>query len=453
MTQHNPLPASSLSENERPNNGTFIDVFAGCGGLSLGLMRAGWKGLFAVEKDKFAFDTLKTNLLNSASEHTFDWPDWLSEEPHCVAELLEKHSETLSNLEYKVDLMAGGPPCQGFSSAGRRDASDPRNSLMQSYLRLVQKIKPRLVLIENVHGITVDFVDSSDDEKRVNYAKILIDALSIEYHVHWHMINVSDFGVPQARTRFFLLGQRKDSLAVSSNPFILLEQDRWPFLRSKGLLPSTSSAAAISDLEIGRNGIVESSDSPGFNAISYDKPRTAYQKLMRAGCKAAPSCTRLAKHRPEISKRFSEIIRLCHSEGRLNVSLSKTMRESFGLKKQALRVLDPDRPSPTITSMPDDLLHYKEPRTLTVRENARLQSFPDWFEFRGKYTTGGFLRKKEVPRFTQVANAVPPLMAEALGLTIAKWIKHHPMTNRVEHQQEQQYSENSLDDQSKSSGE
>jgi DNA (cytosine-5)-methyltransferase 1 len=94
------------------------------------------------------------------------------------------------------------------------------------------------------------------------------------------------------------------------------------------------------------------------------------------------------------------------------------MRASFGLKKCAIRVLDPDRPSPTITSMPDDLIHYKEARTLTVRENARLQSFPDSFVFKGKYTSGGQLRKREVPRFTQVANAVPPLAAEALGSSL-----------------------------------
>jgi DNA (cytosine-5)-methyltransferase 1 len=81
----------------------------------------------------------------------------------------------------------------------------------------------------------------------------------------------------------------------------------------------------------------------------------------------------------------------------------------------ATRVLDPDKPAPTITSMPDDLLHYAEPRTLTVRENARLQTFPDWFAFQGKYTTGGDRRAREVPRFTQVANAVPPLLAELWG--------------------------------------
>jgi DNA (cytosine-5)-methyltransferase 1 len=128
-----------------------------------------------------------------------------------------------------------------------------------------------------------------------------------------------------------------------------------------------------------------------------------------------PTDLRLARHTKEVVARFEEIIELSHAEGRLNVSISEEVRSRFGLKKHALRVLDPDRPSPTVTSMPDDLLHYSEPRALTVRENARLQSFPDWFSFKGKYTTGGHLRRQEVPRFTQVANAVPPLAARAIG--------------------------------------
>src|SRR5258708_18927739 len=129
---------------------------------------------------------------------------------------------------------------------------------------------------------------------------------------------------------------------------------------------------------------------------------------------------RLARHSKEIRDRFEEIIELSHAEGRLNTTISEEVRARYGLRKKALRVLDPDRPSPTITSMPDDLLHYCEPRTLTVRENARLQGFPDWFSFKGKYTTGGHLRRKEVPRFTQVANAVPPLVARALGEMLAE---------------------------------
>lgn len=409
------------SNTNEPKSLTFIDVFAGCGGLSLGLMQAGWAGLFAVEKDKFAFETLKTNLLSREDGHSYQWPAWLPQQPICAMELLVKHSEKLATLFGEVDLIAGGPPCQGFSSAGRRKAADPRNALMDSYLKLVRKVRPRAVLIENVNGITVDFVDESSIDGRTNYAEKLVRELSQDYHVRWKMIKVSDYGVPQARVRFFLLGLRKD-IKESQNPFDSLVSGRNAFLKSKGLLTTTSASAAISDLEISRGSVIDCPDSKGFSAIAYGRARSNFQKLMRAGSEKTPDSSRLARHRPEIVKRFEQIIDISHKDGRLNVSISRELRESFGLKKMALRVLDPDRPSPTITSMPDDLLHYREPRTLTVRENARLQSFPDWFQFRGKYTTGGKLRRQEVPRFTQVANAVPPLMAEAIGKTLSSWL-------------------------------
>ena len=93
-------------------------------------------------------------------------------------------------------------------------------------------------------------------------------------------------------------------------------------------------------------------------------------------------------------------------------------REQYSTKKHRIYPMDPWVPAPTITTLPDDVLHYSEPRILTVRESARLQSFPDWFQFRGKFTTGGDRRTKECPRYTQVGNAVPPLLARAIGLTI-----------------------------------
>jgi DNA (cytosine-5)-methyltransferase 1 len=93
-------------------------------------------------------------------------------------------------------------------------------------------------------------------------------------------------------------------------------------------------------------------------------------------------------------------------------------RETFGLLKYRIVPLDPNKPAPTVTTLPDDILHYSEPRVLTVRESARLQSFPDWFHFLGKYTTGGAMRIRECPRYTQVGNAVPPLLARAIGFTL-----------------------------------
>ena len=98
--------------------------------------------------------------------------------------------------------------------------------------------------------------------------------------------------------------------------------------------------------------------------------------------------------------------------------MNDATREQYGTKKRRICLMDPWEPAPTITTLPDDVLHYSEPRILTVRESARLQSFPDWFQFRGKFTTGGSRRTKECPRYTQVGNAVPPLLARAIGLAI-----------------------------------
>lgn len=388
---------------------TFIDAFAGCGGLSLGLMQSGWTGRFAIERDKFAFASLKANLLAKGAPYKYVWPRWLPKEPIGIVEILSNYRDELEDLSGSVDVLVGGPPCQGFSSAGRRKHDDPRNQLFASYLNLVDIIKPKAVLIENVRGFTLDF--SAGDEI-MNFSQALKARLSDTYTVHEQLLDLSIFGVPQARTRYFVLAFRSE-LNVP-NPFVHL-QDRLPsFLRSLQLTAPVSSGSAISDLEVCRGGTQPSTESNGFEETRYTGPQTRFQKLMNAGCKV-PTNLRLARHAEEIVGRFKEIIELSHAGGRLNTSISAEMRARFGLKKLALRVLDPDRPSPTITSMPDDLLHYSEPRTLTVRENARLQTFPDWYLFQGKYTTGGHLRKQEVPRFTQVANAVPPLVARAIG--------------------------------------
>ena len=395
-----PLPSKPL---------TFVDAFAGCGGLSLGLMQAGLQGKFAIEHDKFAFATLKANLLSKNSAFKYSWPRWLPKEPLSITSLLGEYHQELTALRGSVDVLVGGPPCQGFSMAGRRQHDDPRNQLFGQYLRLVEIIKPKVVLIENVRGFTMDFAVG---ENVTNYAGALKSVLSDDYKVYERLLDLSRFGVPQARTRYFVIAVH--SSVTTTDPFKLLEGRIPSFLRALGINAPVSSSNAISDLEVARCGTEPSIDTKGFDQIAYGRPLTRYQKLMN-GASVVPSDLRLARHADDIAHRFQEIIDLSHAEGRLNTSISAEVRERFGLKKRALRVLDPDRPSPTITSMPDDLIHYREPRTLTVRENARLQSFPDWYSFQGKYTTGGHLRKKEVPRFTQVANAVPPLVARAIG--------------------------------------
>lgn len=391
----------------------FVDAFAGCGGLSLGLMQAGLQGRFAIEHDKFAFETLRANLLLRDSRFKFAWPRWLPKEPIAIDPLLQNYKTHLESLEGSIDLLVGGPPCQGFSSAGRRKHDDPRNNLFSSYLQIVDILKPRAVLIENVRGFTVDFDKGA---AVTNYSHKLREKLSATYDVFEELLDLTLFGVPQSRTRYFLLAFQPG--LCSDNPFDLLRERLPSFLRSLRLKTPVSSWAAISDLELSRGGKQPSTETPGFDEIRYTSPLTHFQRLMGAG-ETVPTDLRLARHSDEITDRFQEIIELSHAQGRLNTSIGQDIKARFGLRKKALRVLDPDRPAPTITSLPDDLLHYREPRALTVRENARLQSFPDWFTFKGKYTTGGHLRKKEVPRFTQVANAVPPLVARAIGEMLA----------------------------------
>jgi DNA (cytosine-5)-methyltransferase 1 len=401
----------------------FIDVFAGCGGLSLGLMQSGWKGIFAIERDRNAFETLSHNLIEENARYRFNWPNWLPIEPLSVLDALHQYRSELENLAGTIDLLVGGPPCQGFSSAGKRNPADPRNRLVEAYLEFVDLIKPKLVLIENVKGITTDFVQDDEEKSRINYAEFIIEKLKADYEVKTQLIDLSLYGVPQKRHRFFIAAARKDAGLSAFSPFEELEAKRSSFIRRKGIasIPVTTKMA-ISDLEVSRNGTMPSRDTPGFEEIKYGGPITNFQKIMRSCSLTSITDTRLARHRSEIRARFAKFIEISYAQGRLNKSLSSEIKARFGIKKSAIRVLDPDQPSPTITSMPDDLIHYSEPRTLTVRENARIQSFPDYFEFKGKYTTGGERRKSEVPRFTQVANAVPPLIAEAIGYTLSNII-------------------------------
>lgn len=414
-------PSITPEGTSRP---VFVDVFAGCGGLSLGLKRAGWKGLFAIEKDPFAFDTLSTNFPAGDGPLSYNWPNDIERKAWDIQELLAGRTDELVHLKGQVDLLAGGPPCQGFSQAGRRRLNDPRNKLFEAYLELVATLMPRLVLVENVRGLTSDFKVPTGDAVE-NFAAALESKLSTNYDIASAIIHACDFGLPQTRPRFFLVGAMKQAAARShvTGFFDDMARHVGTFLTERQLSRRPTAKEAISDLEVSRNGTVPSPDSKGYKAVGYNMPLTPYQEAMRDGHEGPPPDTRLARHRPHIRDRFQTIIATCREEGRLNVTISAETRKAHGLKKRAIRVLDPLSPAPTITSLPDDLLHYSEPRTLTVRENARLQSFPDWFAFKGKYTTGGHRRRNEVPRFTQVANAVPPLLAEQLGLALLRILR------------------------------
>lgn len=393
----------------------FIDLFAGCGGLSLGLAKAGWHGLFAIEKSPDAFQTLKHNLIDRDVVTPFTWPTWLPCQSMTTSELIQGYSSQLKKLRGKVDLIAGGPPCQGFSFAGRRNPNDPRNRLTEEYIHIVELVQPRFLLLENVKGFKAAFKQNGTGKEKV-YAEVVKEKLEkLGYVVFHQMCNASMFGVPQPRPRFIMIAHKKGE-NISLSPFEALAGFLPEYRQSKGLhkTKDTPVKAAISDLEIDGCTVIPSPDTKNFEQIQYKKRRlSAYQKLMREDCNDnhAPNSLRLARHNAETMRKFKAVLKK-YPKGK---SLTKAELVALGTKKQCFTPLHPDMLSRTITTLPDDLLHYSEPRILTVRENARIQSFPDWFDFLGKYTTGGARRKEECPRYSQVGNAVPPLMAEALG--------------------------------------
>ncbi len=401
-----------------PTNNTYIDLFAGCGGLSLGLNQSGWKGLFAIEKSPFAYATLKHNLIDNLNH--FEWPDWLEKKEHDINKILNTKSDELKKLRSRVDLVVGGPPCQGFSTAGRREESDHRNELISSYIKFIRLVQPKIIFFENVKGFTQRF--EKNRSKGIKYSEFVQKALRRTgkdfngYEVYGQLIDFSQFGIPQKRTRFILVGIRKDIFENSNfTPtqfFELLKKNRATFLMNKGLGMTTNLKDAISDL-LEQNGTVDCPDSKGFLSSIYTDVKSPYQKLMRSKTLSSsiPDSHRFANHGNETKNLFKLLL----SKAPKGKKIEGKEREKFNIKKRGIVVLDSEKPAPTLTSHPDDYVHYCEPRILSVREYARIQTFPDWFEFREKYTTGGKLRIVEVPRYTQVGNAIPPLFGEQVG--------------------------------------
>ena len=400
---------------------TVIDLFAGAGGLSLGLYKAGWHGLFAIEKNTFAFETLKFNLIKNKKH--FDWPDWLPKTNHNINEVLNKYSEELKNLRGKVDLVAGGPPCQGFSMAGKRVKDDIRNQLVFSYIKFIKLVHPKMILFENVKGFTYAFNKRKRNDAEPYSDKVIQALEGLGYAVKPHIIDFSEYGVPQRRKRFILVGIKKE-IGSPEHFEQMLKDNRDKFLEERGLNKTVTLQDAISDL-LRSNGKYPTPDRKGFYSGQYgNKELTNYEKLMRGDYSKThkvPNSHSFAKHTISKTECFKRLLAEYTLRGK---RLDGKARESWGIKQRGIIVLDPTAVSPTITGQPDDYLHYSEPRIMTVRECARIQSFPDWYEIKKKYTTGGKLRKIEVPRYCQVGNAIPPLFAEQAGYVLKQILKH-----------------------------
>jgi len=402
----------------------YIDLFSGCGGLALGLHKAGWKGLFAVEKSKDAFKTLEYNLINTDSN--FSWPEWLPKKNHDINNIIDEYSENLKSLRGKISLVAGGPPCQGFSMAGRRKEKDDRNKLIDSYIKFIELVQPKVLFFENVKGFTIGF--KKGNKRGEAYSTYVLEKLDkLGYDVEGKIIDFSEFGVPQKRQRYILVGTKKDESVEESQSkkfFNDIVENKTNFFKSKNLDlkdgDTTSLNDAISDL-LKSNGTEESPDTKSFRAGKYAKAESSYQKLMRESkplTNKVANSHRFAKHKEQTVEKFQYIL----DNGIANKNIPNMIKEKYNMKKRTQVPLCQKSPTPTLTTLPDDYIHYSEPRILTVREYARIQSFPDSYAFQGSYTTGGERRKVDVPRYTQIGNAIPPLFAEQAGLVLKEMI-------------------------------
>jgi len=346
----------------------FVDLFAGCGGLSLGLSMAGIRGVFAVERDEMAFETFSQNFVleGSPEAYRFEWPEWLEQRAWGIDDILDRHKDMLEQLQGSIDILAGGPPCQGFSFAGRRVEDDPRNRLFEKYVEVVRAVKPAALILENVPGMRVAHRRASLTDpqgimkpSRQSFYEKLIDSLdAADYEVRGVLIDASRFGVPQKRSRLIAIGIRKDLAKFLKGgidrAFELIEAERLRQLSDLGLGEMVSAMDAISDLEMGTRPLAVCNDtqSPrGYFEATPSKATTTFQRLMREGASGVPNSLRLARHRTDVRDRFARIIAEC----RQGVRMNDEARLGFGLKKHRIYPMSPTVPAPTITTLPDDV--------------------------------------------------------------------------------------------------
>jgi len=360
-----------------------VELFAGAGGLVLGLEEAGFKTLLANEIHPDPCKTLSKNYPN------------LPVVGKDIRELSGKDllREAGIRRNAHVNLVAGGPPCQGFSNAGMKDRDDPRNTLIGEYLRIVDDLKPDFFLLENVVGLVTL-------HNGILFHRVLERLDSLGYSFHYKILFAADYGVPQMRKRLIVLGSRGSKLPIFPDP--THEDNTGDQGRLfRGLEPYVSCGDAIGDLpRINQGEITEK---------YIEKPRTKYQKRMRKGSRKLVN-HQASSHRTETIEYYSLV-----PPGGTWLDIPKDMRK----KKQGMQRWPLDGLSRTITTEPTDFLHPTLNRVPTIRELARIQSFPDWYEFLGQRTTGNKMRRLGYcAQSQQVGNAVPPLLAAAVGRAI-----------------------------------
>jgi DNA (cytosine-5)-methyltransferase 1 len=369
-----------------------IDLFCGCGGLSCGFTQEGFEVLAGVDINKQALTTFSHNFpqaLAIPGDLSKLEPEWLR--------------RNLNLEKGELDCLIGGPPCQGFSKnvpATLRSLDDPRNKLMEVYLSFVKEFNPKAILIENVAEVVKAYENTVSED-------ILVELGKLGYQAEVKALNIAEYGIPQLRRRAFFLASRvgpikfptashtKDSPNKQLS-FELFENTPKPFV---------SVWEAIGDLPSLESG-------EGQNPIKYQTfPQTEYQELMRNGD------TLVYDH---VARKLSPIqLERIKSlgEGEGMVNLPEHLRPLKGYSGAYGR-LYPQEPARTITRWvfhpgSGRFGHPYDNRVITIREAARLQSFPDWFVFKGTY----------IKKSHQVGEAVPPLMGRKLARTISTTLR------------------------------
>lgn len=371
-----------------------VDLFAGAGGMTLGFEQAGFDVLAAVELDPI-----------HASVHEYNFPFWTTI-CRSVSEISAQEIRTQSAIgDRDIDVVFGGPPCQGFSLMGKRDLSDDRNSLVFSFLRLVLDLQPKYFVMENVRGMTI------------GKHRQVLETVMAEFERHGYQVkqnpqvlNAAHYGVPQNRQRLFLLGCRQGSTLPQYPEAITHQQAALP--------PAPTVAEAIGDLP-------EANHYPELKlrdwvTASYGEPSPYARKLRtpslvkdnyaygREYSTELLTCSRRTNHTAETIARFKQTIpgksdRISHFYRLDLAGLCTTLRAGTASNHGAFT-----SPRP---------IHPITPRCITVREAARLHSYPDWFMFHATKWHG----------FRQIGNSVPPLLAQAIAQEIIKALKLVPI--------------------------
>ncbi len=352
---------------------TVIDLFCGAGGLSKGFLDAGFDVLIGTDFDDAALKTFENNH-GHAEAMKLDLFD------HNNIHVLENR---LKELNKELDVLVGGPPCQGFSLAGKREEDDERNTLYTAMVKTAKLLKPKVVVLENVPGMLTLYNGKAKE-------RIFRDFEDLGYTMNVKVLYAPDYGIPQIRKRAFFVGLLNSEVKFEY-PKPLLNEDEY-----------ITCEDAISDLP----SLVNDHDLSLTVIRDYEtEPKTEYQKIMRK------NSTRAFNHYPtNHAQKTVDLIALVPDGGKYK-DLPPELAKNFKYN-ESLHRYNSKKPSLTIDTGHRTHFHYKWNRIPTVRENARLQSFPDDFVFFGS----------KQQQYKQVGNAVPPLLGKAIALKLKEYL-------------------------------